>query len=342
MGEGGEVQIRDSAPHQENNAAATRKQLKVKEVQVPQPTFRQTTLLVDGVELFIDNIPWGDSMESQPPDGYARAYFQNINGIKAELGFTCANEIGFCASNSWIDILGMAETNLDWSRSEARHQCNNHWRKYWPTLSVTTASSPITFGSTYQPGGVAQLVGGKWTGRISKTGTDPRGLGRWAYTTIQGKQGVHITTITAYKVCKNTVAAAGAKTAYMQQWSMLRIASNPDPNSRQQFIYDVDEFLTALRQDPKHEILLMLDANENINEGGSKLHQLMQKHDMVDIHAHIHGTEDEPATYIRGRKRIDYMFGSAGIVTHTNAAGIEAFYDGVAVSDHRGLFADIN
>jgi hypothetical protein len=40
----------------------------------------------------------------------------------------------------------------------------------------------------------------------------------------------------------------------------------------------------------------MLDTNENVNEGGSKLHQLMEKHDMVDIHAHIHGAEDEPAT----------------------------------------------
>jgi hypothetical protein len=55
VGEGEEVQIQDSAPQQENNAAATRKQLKVKEVQAPKPTFRQTTLLVDGVESLIDN-----------------------------------------------------------------------------------------------------------------------------------------------------------------------------------------------------------------------------------------------------------------------------------------------
>jgi hypothetical protein len=47
-------------------------------------------------------------------------------------------------------------------------------------------------------------------------------------------------------------------------------------------------------------------------------------------------------TFIRGRKRIDYMFGSAGIVTHTTAADIEEFHDGVAVSDYRGHFADIN
>jgi hypothetical protein len=50
---------------------------------------------------------------------------------------------------------------------------------------------------------------------------------------------------------------------------MLRLGSNTDPNPRQQFINEMDEFLTALRQDPKHEILLMLDANENVNEGGS-------------------------------------------------------------------------
>jgi hypothetical protein len=89
-------------------------------------------------------------------------------------------------------------------------------------------------------------------------------LGRWAYATIQGKQGVYVTTITAYQVCKNTVAIAGAKTAYMQQRSMLRLDYNPDPNPRQQFIDHLDEFLTALRQDPEHGILLMLDVNENV------------------------------------------------------------------------------
>jgi hypothetical protein len=47
---------------------------------------------------------------------------------------------------------------------------------------------------------------------------------------------------------------------------------------------------------------------------------------MVDINAHIHGTEEMPAAFIRGRKRIDYMFGSAGLVTHMTVAGSQAFH----------------
>jgi hypothetical protein len=57
VGEVEEVRMRSNVQQQENDAAATRKQPKVKKVQAPQPTFRQTTLLIDVVEMLVDNIP---------------------------------------------------------------------------------------------------------------------------------------------------------------------------------------------------------------------------------------------------------------------------------------------
>lgn len=83
VGEEEEVQRPGNESQTENTATATETQQNVKEkVQSPLPTFRQTTLLIDGVEESVDNMPWGDSIDEPPPDGYARAYFQNVNGMK--------------------------------------------------------------------------------------------------------------------------------------------------------------------------------------------------------------------------------------------------------------------
>lgn len=149
------------------------------------------------------------------------------------------------------------------------------------------------------------------------------------------------TTITGYRVGKKP-AKDGPTTAWHQQWSTLRMQGNANPDPRQAFLDDLDTFLTTLRLDKKHEILLMLDANENVHDKNSKLHSLMLKHELVDLHGYLHGDDCEIATHLDGKRRIDYMFGSSGVIRNLSAAGIDAFYDGLKQSDHRSLWADIH
>ena len=87
----------------------------------------------------------------------------------------------------------------------------------------------------------------------------------------------------------------------------------------------------------------MMDANECIYERASKLRNVMSKHGLTDIHRDQHPEIDPEdwKTYSRGSKKIDYIFGSAGVLEWTNKSGIEEFNARIQ-SDHRGLWIDLD
>jgi hypothetical protein len=62
---------------------------------------------------------------------------------------------------------------------------------------------------------------------------------------------------------------------------------------------------------------------------------------LVDFHAINHGTTEEPNTYSRGSKRVDYVFGSPRVVPFIDLCGIDPFHL-IIYSDHRELFLDVD
>ena len=62
---------------------------------------------------------------------------------------------------------------------------------------------------------------------------------------------------------------------------------------------------------------------------------------MRDIHHYLHGTVDTPETHIRGSARIDFAYGTNGVINSARKAGIGA-YDNICFTDHRHLFVDID
>jgi hypothetical protein len=97
----------------------------------------------------------------------------------------------------------------------------------------------------------------KWQARMTETGTDERGLGRWSYVILSSnKQKLAI--ITAYKPCKTT----GPNTAWTQQWLILRERQKePDPIA--EFNKDLQNVLQRWRA-ADTEIILLIDANKEI------------------------------------------------------------------------------
>ena len=166
----------------------------------------------------IENLPWGDSTLQEPEDDCVRFYFINKNGLSSNNNFEEILEIGQATTNIGVSILGMAETNKDWSRPGLQTQSARAWRKFFGPSSWLTASSGELTGEDYQPGGVGLVVGGQWSGRICEKGSDPDGLGRWTYATLQGKANAKVTIVTAYQVCDDNISTTGPNTAYRQQW----------------------------------------------------------------------------------------------------------------------------
>ena len=170
-------------------------------------------------------------------------------------------------------------------------------------------------------------------------------MGRWSGYTICGKQ-KKLTILTAYQVCK--ASNPGSNTAAEQQKTQLLLREKGKPRKkseldpRKAFIDDLDNLLKELHED-NHEIIIMMDANECIYEKASKLRNIMSKHGLTDVHRDQHPELDPEdwKTYNRGSKKIDYIFGSPGVLEWTHRSGIEEFNARIQ-SDHRGLWLDLD
>jgi hypothetical protein len=170
---------------------------------------------------------------------------------------------------------------------------------------------------------------------------DQSNLGRWTECTISGKQNRHITIITAYNVCNDSIITCGPKTAYSQQYHQIKLhnpGSNPDP--RQQFWNDLKMRIETLTNN-KNEVIIMLDANDSLQNQQSFFTTWVRSLQLIDIHLFHHGTEEEPASYVRGSLRIDYILATKLINNYVTQCGMLPFHE-LCLSDHRPLYANID
>ena len=290
-----------------------------------------------------DNFHLGDPIECEKGNN-CRIYFQNVNGIATGGHLLKAEEIVMAWKAIDVDILGWAETNVNYQHpDDPLSILKSKIHKHNKTYTIQTSSSGINSTNIHQPGGVATILTGKLTGRIKGKYSDD--LGRWSGYTICGKS-KKLTIITAYQVCK--ASNPGTNTAAEQQRTRLIQREQGKPmkkctlDPRKAFIEDLDNFLKNI-QDENHEIILMMGANECMYEKASKIRNVVTKHGLTDIHRLNHGEHESNDwnTYARGSKKIDYIFGSTGVVDWTTRCGIEEFNARIQ-SDHRGLWIDVD
>eukprot|EP00957_Ditylum_brightwellii_P158353 12052974-Ditylum_brightwellii.AAC.1 len=82
----------------------------------------------------------------------------------------------------------------------------------------------------------------------------------------------------------------------MQQWRALKKKGIQKPDPRKQLLTDLYAFMEEL-QDKEHEVVLLLDANEDTVELG-EFKRLIEESDLVDAYKHLH-PKSHPATYLR-------------------------------------------
>jgi hypothetical protein len=238
-----------------------------------------------------------------------------------------------------VTILGMCETNRNWHDTRAKNEVTRRFREFWKMTHIATSSSTEHTDRPYQPGGTMTIVGEPWACR-AKAAQKESDMGRWNEIAISGRKGKSVMVITAYRVCKNSVAIAGPTTSFAQQWHILRRLGDKTPDPRKRFIKDLEKRVSKALQD-KQGVIVMLDANESLQHFNNDFTKWVRESGLVDIHVHRHGTEGEPAMHTRGSSRIDYMLISQDLVDFVSAAGIVPFKT-FTKSDHRALFMDID
>eukprot|EP00957_Ditylum_brightwellii_P118541 9040192-Ditylum_brightwellii.AAC.1 len=124
----------------------------------------------------------------------------------------------------------------------------------------------------------------------------------------------------------------------MQRLRQLKKQGVSKPDPRRQLLTDLSKFMIEL-QDKEHELILSLDSNEDSEEDG-QFSKFITDNDLVDAYKHMH-PGSHLATYLRGRKRLDYMFITHGLIPALREIGYLPFHAGI-YSDHCALWADFD
>jgi exonuclease III len=259
----------------------------------------------------------------------------NVTGFTQPGNYADSGEVGAYMASHNVHFKGCVETNVNWRKFKVYSNVSKHVNKTLRGTKIQTSCSPIGYKGNWQPGGTATFIHPDWAPQASTLGADPSNDGRWSYVTVTGKDGKAVTIITAYRPCKNE----GDATVWSQQWSLQRARGIEQPDPRKQFFQDLKAFITELRA-KKHGLIVMMDANENIDDRGGQLAKFIAEADLLDTLSLRHPNEEEPITNKSSSKRIDYMLVSADLAPYVDRAGVEPFGVGKQ-STHRQLFIDI-
>jgi len=208
------------------------------------------------------------------------------------------------------------------------------------TQKIATSSSKEKNTPHYQPGGTLTLALGKWASRVIARGRDEL-LGRWSYLELVGQQGKHIMLLSAYRVCTQQFDAT-ANTVTAQQTRLLQQQGIKTPNPKKQFVTNLIALIKTWIHAGK-DILLGMDANEDVDNPHSHITQLFTETRLIDLHNHRHPTLRKPATHNHGSAPIDIMAGTQLLADAIHYAWILPFgMPALIKGDHRLLGIDFD
>ena len=153
---------------------------------------------------------------------------------------------------------------------------------------------------------------------------------------MEGKNDREIMVLTAYNVPQEI--KAGGDTLHAQQTSLYMLDGIDQPNPREQFIENLVKVIKKAVSKDKDTIITG-DFNEVVGENPWMMAKVLLAGNLVDVYEVKHGNECNIATYIRGKRRLDYCFVTPRLVAHVVRCGFEPF-NVCYISDHRGSFVD--
>ena len=288
----------------------------------------------DGEDCFS---PWGDRLGDKPEDTF-RIYCHNVNGLSLQGDGGDLAEMCEVMRSKGVDVCGVVEHNLDQTQRTVLSTCHEATRRVLRRAKLTVAGTNITMAGQYKPGGVLQISAGRSLGRIQSTAADS--MGRWTAHSFRGQQGKQFTVVTVYQVCKATWSLLGRYTAAAQQISMLRAARKRSLDPRVHFRLDLEEFLRALVV-AGHSVLVQGDFNETLDAPDSGVGAVASRMGLVDVMRSRHPTLPDPATYVRGSSRLDFVLATPDVAAAVTAAGYESPFRYLH-SDHRPVWVDLD
>ena len=285
-----------------------------------------------------DNQAWGDPLEEKLASTF-RLYGTNVNGFAIDREGGQFSE--YCSIHQEVqaDITSsIQEHNLDLSQPYVRSVLFDTAKQTWQQSRITHSCTTIPFATQYKQGGTMLLSTDSITARLIDSGSDS--MGRWTSQTYQGRQQIKITVISAYQVVDAPSALKGTTTAAAQQYWMLADADDPTRNPRFAFCRDLQKLIQSLLSQ-HHDIILSGDFNEPLGSNPDGMQQILLDCGLVDLYTSFHPTLAPPATYARGRNRLDYVLVTPRLLDAVTKAGYEPFGHRFQ-TDHRSYYVDFD
>jgi exonuclease III len=289
-----------------------------------------------------DSLPWGDSLQKKSQTS-SRFFFQNINGLCTKNYTKWANSLEWLHKAD-IDIVGIAEPCINTQNLLVKQKYLDKVHLFGKRSVATFSENTNPSESLYQPGGSLILCKENWKSRIVQKLQDPRKWGRFVGHSYRLQQDHFLTVITAYRCVNRLGTSLGHKTSVKHQKD--GITNEGLHSSVRQLCLDDLKILidsTHSKFGPHHYVILMLDANESIEESPSQISKFLQETNLIDIIPLFHALEGSINTHIRSKKdrRIDFIFASPPLVPLIQKCGYLPFHQALD-SDHRAIFVDIN
>ena len=168
-----------------------------------------------------NNRIFGDTIKEKEEDN-VRIFFQNINGFGYSDSSVKSSSVKNLIKKHNIDIMAMAEMNLNWGKLSRKQTLPQVCRKWFTRSKTVVAYNQHERRRRYkhQPGGTAIITKGNIAQRIMSSQGDTKRLGRWSSQAFQGKDGI-VTRVVAVYVPNLTSKHRHKKVACQQQRALL-------------------------------------------------------------------------------------------------------------------------
>ena len=282
-----------------------------------------------------ENAPWGDLLQEKQPQ-VTRVYGMNVNGLSLDKRGGQLDVLCKVIKEVQADVFFGQEHNLDSDNTQVRQILYRTSRSHWPRSRITFGTTPIPFSKFYKPGGTFMITAGDLTGRVVEQKHDK--WGRWVSQLFQGQGSTKIIMYSAYQVVDKKITL-GCITTASQQQSLLLQTQDSITNPRSAFRRDLTLAIQASITSG-YEILLMGDFNEVFGSDVDGIQKLATTCGLLDLMTLRHSSTP-PATYARGRTRLDYALATDHVAQALSHSGYEPF-NAKFPSDHRAYFLDFD
>jgi hypothetical protein len=271
---------KNKTKHQKQKSI-TKHKSKTPPSEVTTPHHQQQTLQGFNIEEF-DLQPFGDTRRPKTPQIF-RVESHNINNLP-DKGTTFKSQ-PFVARVCSPDVSATLaqEMGINWSKLKGRDKWHERLagRRVHSNLAHNVREVDDT--DRLQAGGTGLCIGAEHQGRCRTHGQDPTGLGRWAWTRIQGTSDYNTSLFSAYRPCASSNPGIG--TVYSQH--IRHLLSSTSEETRTQFLLDLVDAIHA-RQAAGDIIILGVDLNQDVRHRQIRhFFQELQMHNAI-LTRHVH------------------------------------------------------